>query len=459
MKCDKNGVSVVILAAGLGTRMKSVRAKVLQKICGKTMIVHIIKQALRVSDDVSAVLYHQKEQVEAEIHAQFPQVRALTQNHAEFPGTAGALRGYAAKHDKIIILCGDMPLIKAESLQKMLEMLENRANLVVAVFESENPKNYGRVIISENKIQKIIEFKDANESQKAIKVCNSGVYAVSSSLLSTLLPRISNDNAAGEYYLTDIVSLAHEQGELVLPFFACEREFMGVNDKIELAKAENIMQDEIKEGLMREGVVFHTPQTSFISPDAVFRGECEIYEGVRIEGASVIDGSIIEKSSIVRDSEIKNSHIKALSVIEQSRVQGSDVGPLAHLRPKCVLENTHIGNFVECKNAILQGVKAGHLSYLGDCEIGDGSNIGCGTITCNYDGLAKHRTTIGRNVFVGSDTQLIAPVSVADNAIIAAGSCVNVDVPSGSLFINRASKRIVKDYFYQKFGVKKDEKE
>ncbi len=456
MKCDKNGVSVVILAAGLGTRMKSATPKVLQKICGKTMIAHIIKQALRVSDDVSVVLYHQKEQVEAEIHAQFPQVRTLIQNHAEFPGTAGALKGYAPKHDKIIILCGDMPLIKAESLSKMLE---NRANLVVAVFESENPKNYGRVVISENKIQKIVEFKDANESQKAIKVCNSGFYAISSSLLSTLLPRISNDNVAGEYYLTDIVSLACEQGELAMPFFVSEREFMGVNDKIELAKAENLMQDEIKEGLMREGVVFHAPQTSFISPEAVFRGECEIYEGVRIEGASVIESSIIEKSSIVRDSEIKNSHIKAMSVIEQSRVQGSDVGPLAHLRPKCVLENSHIGNFVECKNAILSGVKAGHLSYLGDCEVGEGSNIGCGTITCNYDGLAKHRTTIGKNVFVGSDTQLIAPVSVADNVIIAAGSCVNVDVPSGSLFINRASKRIVKDYFYQKFGVKKDEKE
>lgn len=447
-------VSVVILAAGLGTRMKSATPKVLQKLCGKAMILHILKQAFLVSDDVTVVLYHQKEEVKAAIFAKFPNTKIITQDHLNYPGTAGALRNYAPKHGKIIVLCGDMPLIKASSLQEMLKMLE-KSKLVVGVFESKNPKNYGRVIIKKDKIEKIVEFKDANATQKSVNICNSGVYALEKNLLNELLPKIDNKNAAGEYYLTDIVSLAHEQGEPVLPFFVCEREFMGVNDKIELARAENLMQDEIKETLMRDGVIFHNPQNIFISPEAVFCGECEIFENARIEGASIIDSSIIENSSIIKDSAIKNSHIKASSVIEQSVVESSDVGPLAHLRPKCKIKNSHIGNFVECKNALLQGVKAGHLSYLGDCEIGDGSNIGCGTITCNYDGLKKHRTLIGKNVFVGSDTQLIAPVSVADDVIIAAGSCVTSDVPKGSLFINRAKKQIIKDFFYQKFGVKK----
>ena len=447
-------VSVVILAAGLGTRMKSATPKVLQKLCDKAMILHILKQAFVVSDDVTVVLYHQKEEVAAAILSEFPHTKIITQNHLNYPGTAGALRGYAPKHDKIIVLCGDMPLIKASSLQEMLKMLE-KSNLVVGVFESENPKNYGRVIIKKDKIEKIVEFKDANTAQKSINICNSGVYALDKMLLNELLPRIDNKNAAGEYYLTDLVSLAHKKGELILPFFACEREFMGVNDKIELARAENLMQDELKEALMREGVIFHNPQSSFVSLDAKFIGECELYENVRIEGKSVIESSVIENSSIIKDSAIKNSHIKASSVIEESLVEGSDLGPLAHLRPKCKIKNSHIGNFVECKNALLQGVKAGHLSYLGDCEINDGTNIGCGTITCNYDGLKKHRTLIGKNVFVGSDTQLIAPVSVADDVIIAAGSCVTSDVPKGSLFINRAKEQIVKDYFYKKFGLKK----
>ncbi len=445
-------VSIVILAAGLGTRMKSATPKVLQRLCGKAMILHILKQAFCVSDDVSVVLYHQKEQVSAAICAKFPRTKIIVQDHLNFPGTAGALRDYAPKHDKIIVLCGDMPLIKAASLQEMLKI---KSRLAVAVFESKEPKNYGRVIIKKDKIAKIVEFKDASEKERLVNTCNSGVYVLESAILKELLPQIQNQNAAKEYYLTDIVGLAKAKGESVAPVFVSEAEFMGVNDKIELARAENLMQEDFKEALMREGVIFHNPQSSFISLDAKFIGECEIYEGVRIEGKTVIEGSIIESSSLIRDSSIKNSHIKALSVIEESVVEGSDLGPLAHLRPKCEIKNSHIGNFVECKNAILQGVKAGHLSYLGDCEVGEGSNIGCGTITCNYDGLKKHRTIIGKNVFVGSDTQLIAPVSVADDVIIAAGSCVTSDVPSGALFINRAEKKIIKDYFYQKFGLKK----
>ena len=435
-KCLAKSVSVVVLAAGLGTRMKSNKAKVLQKICGKSMILHILKQAYALSDDVCVVLSHQKELVEDEIIKEFPNTRFLEQDLKNYAGTAGALRDYTPKYERVIALCGDMPLVKSSSIKALLD---TKGKVAVAVFKSQNPANYGRVVIENDKIQKIVEFKDATEQERLINACNSGVYAFESAILKELLPKINNQNAAKEYYLTDIIALANEKGEFISPVFVNEAEFMGVNDKYELAKAENLMQDEFKMALMKQGVIFHNPQSAFISLDAVFEGECEIYEGVRVEGKCVLKNAIIKSGSVVEDSTIENS----------------DIGPLAHIRPKCSIVNSHIGNFVECKNAILRGVKAGHLSYLGDCEIDEGTNIGCGTITCNYDGLKKHRTTIGKNVFIGSDTQLIAPVKIADESLIAAGSCVTSDVPSGSLFINRAKKQVIKDYFYQKFGVKK----
>lgn len=430
---DKMSVSVVILAAGLGTRMKSNKAKVLQKICGKSMILHILKQAYTLSDDVCVVLSHQKELIQAEIVKEFPHTRFLEQYLQHYPGTAGALKNYIAKHNKVVVLCGDMPLIKASSIKALLD---TKSNFSVAVFKTKDTKNYGRVVMKDDSIHKIVECKDANEQEKSINICNSGVYAFEHSLLKELLPQIDNKNAAKEYYLTDIICLAYEKGEKITPVFVDECEFMGVNDKAELAKAENIMQDELKQALMKQGVIFHNPQSSFIGVDVLFEGECEIFEHVRIEGKSVI----------------KNALIKSSSVIEESVVENSDIGPLAHIRPHCRIKNSHIGNFVECKNAILSGVKAGHLSYLGDCEIDEGTNIGCGTITCNYDGVQKYRTKIGKKVFIGSDTQLIAPVNIQDEVIIAAGSSVNVDVPKGALFINRAEKKIIKDYFYKKFG-------
>ena len=229
--------------------------------------------------------------------------------------------------------------------------------------------------------------------------------------------------------------MANDKNIKISPFFVDEFEFMGVNDKFELSIAQNYMQDEIKKHWMKQGVIFHLPHTSYIGVDVEFIGECEIYENVRIEGKSKIINSIIKSSSVIEDSIVENS----------------DVGPLAHLRPKCELKDTHIGNFVECKNAKLNKIKAGHLSYLGDCEIDEGTNIGCGSITCNYDGIKKYKTIIGKNVFIGSNTNLIAPLNIEDDVIIAAGSCVNKDVKKGSLFINRAKENIIKDYFYTKF--------
>lgn len=428
-------ISVLILAAGLGTRMKSQNPKVLQKICSKAMILHILKQAYKISDDVCVVLSHQKEKVEQVVLEHFPNTRFLEQDLQNFPGTAGALRGYESKHEKVLILCGDMPLVKADDLEKIAL---NESDFNVAVFEAKDPKSYGRIVLKENKIQKIVETKDANKEELAINICNSGVYAIKAQILKEVLPLIKNDNKAKEYYLTDAVYLAKEKGYEIDAVFVNEQDFMGVNDKTELCLAQDLMQEAIKKEWMKQGVIFHMPATTFISDEVEFVGECEVYENVRIEGKSKIINSIIKSSSVIEDSIVENS----------------DVGPLAHLRPKCQLKNTHIGNFVECKNALLNGVKAGHLSYLGDCEIDEGTNIGCGTITCNYDGVKKHKTKIGKNVFVGSDTQFIAPVEIKDEVIIAAGSTVCKDVEKGSLHINRAKVQIIEDFYYKKLGKK-----
>lgn len=424
--------SILILAAGLGTRMKSEKPKVLQELCQKSMILHILEKAFAISEDVSVVLSHQKERVEKEILEHFPKTQILEQDLINFPGTAGALKGFTPKNEKVLILCGDMPLVEKTSLEALLQ---SEGELSLAVFNARDAKSYGRVIIKDDQVEKIVEFKDANEEERKVSVCNAGVYVIESKLLAQILPLIDNHNAAKEYYLTDSIFLAKKQGVSIKAVFVDEDEFMGINDKFELNIAQNLMQEKIKKYWMKQGVIFHLPQSTYIGMDVEFVGECEVYENVRIEG----------KSKIV------NSIIKSSSVIENSIVENSDVGPLAHLRPKCELKDTHIGNFVECKNAKLNGVKAGHLSYLGDCEIESGTNIGCGTITCNYDGVKKHKTIIGKNVFVGSDTQFIAPVKIEDDVIIAAGSSVDCNVESGVLFINRAEKKLIKDYFYKKF--------
>ncbi|EOW3520466.1 bifunctional UDP-N-acetylglucosamine diphosphorylase/glucosamine-1-phosphate N-acetyltransferase GlmU [Campylobacter coli] len=424
--------SILILAAGLGTRMKSEKPKVLQELCQKSMILHILEKAFAISEDVSVVLSHQKERVEKEILEHFPKTQILEQDLINFPGTAGALKGFTPKNEKVLILCGDMPLVEKTSLEALLQ---SEGELSLAVFNARDAKSYGRVIIKDNQVEKIVEFKDANEEERKVSVCNAGVYVIESKLLAQILPLIDNHNAAKEYYLTDSIFLAKNQGASIKAVFVDEDEFMGINDKFELNIAQNLMQEKIKKYWMKQGVIFHLPQSTYIGMDVEFVGECEVYENVRIEG----------KSKII------NSIIKSSSVIENSIVENSDVGPLAHLRPKCELKDTHIGNFVECKNAKLNGVKAGHLSYLGDCEIESGTNIGCGTITCNYDGVKKHKTIIGKNVFVGSDTQFIAPVKIEDDVIIAAGSSVDCNVESGVLFINRAEKKLIKDYFYKKF--------
>ncbi len=428
-------VSIVILAAGQGTRMKSALPKVLHTISGRPMLWHIVKEAKKLSDDITVVLYHEAETIRSYLEENFENLRFHIQDHANYPGTGGALMGIEFTNDRVLVLNGDMPLVESEELEKFLTI---EADIVMSVIDLENPHGYGRVVIEDTEVQCIVEQKDCSESELAITTVNAGVYLFKKAILEKYLPELSNDNAQKEYYLTDIIAMAKRDGYTIKPIYVDEENFKGVNSKADLAHAEEIMQERIKSRWMREGVIFRLPKTSYVEIDVEFKGECEIESGCVLRG----------KSRIV------HSHIKANSIIEESEIRYSSVGPLARVRPGSILEDTHIGNFVEVKKSHLKGVKAGHLSYLGDSEIGEGTNIGAGTITCNYDGKKKYKTFIGKNVFVGSDTQLIAPVKIEDDVIIAAGTTVTKDVPKGSLAISRTPLKIVQDFYYKFFGKK-----
>ena len=428
-------LSIVILAAGQGTRMKSALPKVLHKISGRPMIWHIVKEAKKVSNDITVVLYHEAEMIRSYLEENFENLHFHIQDHANYPGTGGALMGIDFTNDRVLVLNGDMPLVEAQELEKFTKI---DADIVMSVIDLENPHGYGRVVIEDTEVQCIIEQKDCGESELAITTVNAGVYLFKKDILEKYLPKLSNDNAQKEYYLTDIIALAKKDGYTIKPIFVDEENFKGVNSKVDLAHAEEIMQERIKARWMREGVIFRLPKTSFVEIDVEFEGECEIESGCVLRG----------KSKIV------NSHIKANSVVEESEIRYSSVGPMARVRPGSILEDTHIGNFVEVKKSHLKGVKAGHLSYLGDSEIDEGTNIGAGTITCNYDGKKKYKTIIGKNVFIGSDTQLVAPVKIEDDVIIAAGTTVTKDVPKGSLAISRVPLKIVQDFYYKFFGKK-----
>lgn len=427
-------LSIVILAAGKGSRMKSPKAKVLHPICGREMLYYSIKAAREVTDDVTVVVAHQKEAVVASMERYFQGIRFVVQDAENFPGTGGAMMGVEPRYDDVLVLNGDMPLIARRSIEKFLN---HDADILMSVITLDDPSGYGRVVIEEGQVQRIVEQKDATDAEKAIPTVNAGVYAFKHNVLKTFLPRLSNANAQQEYYLTDVISLARAEGMKVSAIDVEEVEFKGVNSKADLAHAEEIMMERIRRDWMEKGVIMQLPQTIYIEEGVIFEGECVVENGARICG----------------ESRVVNSHIKAHSVIEDSSVVDSDVGPLAHLRPQSVLEGTHIGNFVEVKKSHLKGVKAGHLSYLGDALIDEGTNVGAGTITCNYDGKKKYQTIIGKNVFVGSDTQLVAPVEIADDTMIAAGTTVT----SGKyerdvLILSRTPIKKIPGFFSRFFG-------
>ena len=433
---DKKRVSIVILAAGKGSRMKSAKAKVLHTVCGREMLYHIIKTSRKISDDITVVVSHQKEAVIAQMQRYYDDINFVVQDTDNFPGTGGAMKGVSPKYEKILVLNGDMPLVSPKSLDGFLR---SSSDIVMSVFDLLNPEGYGRVIIEDKKVQKIVEQKDATKEELLVTTVNAGVYAFSKDVLQKYIPLLNNQNAQKEYYLTDIISMAKADNLSIEPLLVDEEHFKGVNSKKDLSDAEVIMQARINDSLMESGVIMQLPSTIYIEEGVVFEGECIVENGCRISG----------------NSKIINSHIKAHSVIEDSIVKNSDVGPLAHLRPASNIEDTHIGNFVEIKKSTLKGVKAGHLSYIGDASVDEGTNIGAGVITCNYDGINKYKTTIGKNVFIGSDSQLIAPLTLEDDVMVAAGTTVRSGkIQSGELAVSSAKLRVIKDFYYKFFAKK-----
>ena len=428
-------ISVVILAAGQGTRMKSSTPKVLHAISGKPMLFHAIDAGQKISDDITVVVYHQAQHIRDEINKYYENIHFHLQDVAQFPGTGGAMKGVKTKHSKTLILNGDMPLVTMETLE---ELIEGDADINMSVITLLNPSGYGRVVIFDSKVHEIVEEKDCIPAQKEVKTVNAGVYCVSKEVLEKYIPQITNNNAQKEYYLTDIIKMAVDDHKTIHPVMVKEKDFKGVNSKVDLAHAEEIFQKRIKKYWMQQGVTMRLPDTIYIDSRATFEGECIVENGVTIEGKA----------------EIINSHIKTGSIVESSLVKNSSIGPLGRIRPNSNIEDSHIGNFVEVKKSTLKGVKAGHLSYIGDATIDEGSNIGAGVITCNYDGKNKYQTIIGKNVFVGSDSQLVAPVTIEDDVMIGAGSTITKDVAKGNLALSRTPMKTIKNFFYKFFGEK-----
>ena len=421
-------VSLIILAAGQGTRMNSDTPKVLHKVAAAPLLHHAMA-AGRALDPVRSVVVvgHGGEAVAAAARAFDETAEVVVQDEQKGTGHAVAQAAplVADLPGEAIVLYGDTPFIRPETLEAMLAARASHA-VVVLGFHARDPGRYGRLLTQGDQLLAIREFKDATPEERAITLCNSGVICAEAQTLFRLVSQIGNANAAGEYYLTDVVELARAAGLSAGVVTCDESETMGVNTRAQLAEAEAAFQARARAEALENGVTLTAPDTVFfaldthVGRDAIIGPNVLFGPGVTIESGAEIKGFC----------HLEGCHVS----------RGADVGPFARLRPGAELaEDVHVGNFVEIKNAILdEGVKVGHLTYIGDADIGEHTNIGAGTVTCNYDGVMKHRTRLGKRAFIGSDTMLVAPVTVGDGALTASGSVITEDVPAEAVALARA---------------------
>ncbi|GGD88872.1 bifunctional protein GlmU [Aureimonas endophytica] len=425
----------VILAAGEGTRMRSSRAKVLHEVAGLPMVGHVVRVAETVgAGGIALVTGRDADKVETAVRAIAPEASFHVQEQRL--GTAHAVlaarSAIAAGFDDVLILFADTPLVRPETLEKARRSLADGAEICVVGFRPVDPSGYGRLIEAEGELVAIREDKDASDAERAVGFCNAGLMAVRGAALLSLLDAVGDANAKGEFYLTDIVAIARERGGVVRAIEADADEVLGVNTRVELAAVEAIWQERRRREAMLSGATLIAPGTVFFSHDTALGRDVVVEPNVVFgPGVHVADGVIIHAFS----------HIEGASA-----ASGVSVGPFARLRPGTDLgEGAKVGNFCETKNARIEaGAKVNHLTYIGDARIGAGSNIGAGTITCNYDGANKWFTDIGANVFVGSDTALVAPVKVGDGAYIGSGSVITEEVPADGLAIARG-RQVVKE--------------
>ena len=443
--------AAIVLAAGKGTRMKSDRCKVLHEVAGRPMIDYVIDSARDAGvDKICLVVGHQADRVQENLKEkgitfvlQEPQ---LGTGHA----VDSARNAFSDFDGRVLVLCGDIPLVKSSTLKSMIDFHESeQARLTVMTATVENPFGYGRIKRSgQGLVRSIVEQKDADQDERLINEINAGVYIVESRLLFDLLKRLKPNNAQGEYYLTDIVEEANKDGIPVHAYRIADfTEASGINSRSDLAFVSRKIYTSIAEKHMNEGVTIVDPGATYIDWCVTVGLDSVIWPGVVITGRSVIgQRCVIEPHVYISDCSIgDDAKILLGSRLDRCMIsESSSIGPMAHLRPDAKIgRNCRVGNFVEVKKTVMgDGSKASHLTYLGDSEIGRNVNIGCGTITCNYDGKKKHRTTIGDRCFVGSDVQFVAPVTVGEGCVIGAGSTITRDVPQGSLAVTRAKQKI-----------------
>jgi bifunctional UDP-N-acetylglucosamine pyrophosphorylase/glucosamine-1-phosphate N-acetyltransferase len=444
-------INVIVLAAGKGTRMRSNRAKVLHNIGGLPMITHVINASLNLQpNSIGVILGHQADAIESVINARDPSILRVDQHEQKGTGHAVQL-GVAALPDSqvILVVYGDVPLIQQQTLEAAITSASRGCvGLVTSIFQ--DPAQLGRIVRNgSGDIQRIVEFKDANTEERQICEINSGILAAPTQLLKGWLDQVQPNNQQGEYYLTDIIAMAVADGITVDGIFSSTPdEVKGVNDRVQLAELERVYQQQQVNALMVSGVSFADPKRVDIRGNLTTGIDCFIDSNVLIEGNVIFgDNVYIGPNSVITDSALgDNVKVKPNTVIEGASIaDGCDLGPYARIRPGTELgSGVKVGNFVEIKKSKLSdGVKAGHLAYLGDATIGEDTNIGAGTVTCNYDGVDKHATTIGKNVFVGTNSTLVAPLDIGENAFIAAGSTITKPVADKDLAVGRGKQRNV----------------
>lgn len=422
--------SVIILAAGKGTRMESDLPKVLHHLAGAPMLLHVMKSSATLEPERLVIIAgHGADAVGAVARDYSETAQVVLQSEQLGTGHAvsQAKSALADCTGDVIVLYGDTPFVRPETLQALLAARKT-ADIVLLGFQAANAGRYGRLVMQGSAVLRIVEYKDASEQERAITFCNSGVICAKADVLFSLLEAVGNDNASKEYYLTDIVQLANDRNLSVTAVHCDEAETMGINSRAELAQAEASFQSRTRMEMMALGVSLTAPETVYFAYDTVLGRDSQVEPNVVFgPGVTVENGARIRAFS-----HLEGCHISS----------GAVVGPYARLRPGTELaENVRIGNFVEIKNARIEdGAKVNHLSYIGDANIGEASNIGAGTVTCNYDGVGKHRTEIGASVFIGSNTMLVAPVTVGDAAMTASGSVITKNVEPGALAIARSEQ-------------------
>ena len=447
-------LNIIILAAGKGRRMYSSLPKVMHKVGGSTMLEHVLIASKKLKPKTINVVINSKTN---DIKKSFKQYDVNWYIQSKQNGTADAVKTvlpHLADNEKVLVLYADTPLIDYKLLEKFIKYMP-KSDVKVLTVNLENPFGYGRIVreqAEEEIVAKIIEELEADHIQKKIKECNTGIIFSDSTTLKNLISKVDNKNSKKEYYLTDIISIANKNNLLVVPLLAKESDsLLGVNDKIQLEKTEKIFQNNRRNYFLSQGVTMLDSQTVY------FKGNVSIGEDVEIEQNVVFEGTVkIEDNVKIRaNTNIKNTkissgtEIKTFSIIEDSTIGSNcSIGPFARIRPNCKLEeNVGIGNFVEVKaTSIKKNTRANHLTYLGDTDIGENVNVGAGVITCNYDGVNKHKTIIKDNVFVGSDSQLIAPIVVEEGVTIAAGSTITDNSEKDSLLIARSRQQEKKNW-------------